>query len=211
MGSSRASSRVTGRGTLSSKFLSKRIPVEHIESPRWSKGCQFDLTIRQIYPVTDHRTRPTSEQEARGPVSAPLTSESIVKRVTSTLGGENEIEILSSSEVLKERPNLPTRARSCDRYAEWVWRNRLKIILRNYARTVDHVTDAARVNIDHLLRRVPKAAMATFRALKAVESIEAAAVYDRDGSIFAKYARTDVRNFRPPQILAKEIIDATRS
>ncbi|MGY8736334.1 MAG: hypothetical protein ACKVIW_02310 [bacterium] len=53
--------------------------------------------------------------------------------------------------------------------------------------------------------------MATLRALKAVESIEAAVVYDRDGSIFAKYVRTDVRNFRPPQILAKEIVEATRS
>jgi hypothetical protein len=134
-----------------------------------------------------------------------------VKRVTSTLGGENEIEILSSSEVLKERPSLPTRARSCDRYADWVWRNRLKIILGNYARTAEHVTDAANVNIDHLPRRVPKAAMRTLRALKAVESIEAAVVYDRDGSAFAEYVRIDVRIFRPPQTLAKEIVEATRS
>ena len=81
----------------------------------------------------------------------------------------------------------------------------------NYARTVDHVIDAARVNIDHLPRRVPKAAMATLRVLKTVESIEAAVVYDRDGSAFAEYVRIDVRIFRPPQTLAKEIVEATRS
>lgn len=47
-------------------------------------------------------------------------------------------------------------------------------------------------------------AMETLRALKSVESIEAAIVYDREGSIFAQYVRSDIEHFRPPQTLPFE-------
>ena len=49
-----------------------------------------------------------------------------------------------------------------------------------------------------------QAAMETLRALKAVDSIEAAVVYDGDGRIFAKYVRSDVEGFRPPRELSFE-------
>ena len=49
-----------------------------------------------------------------------------------------------------------------------------------------------------------ESAMETIRALKAVESIEAAVIYDREGNIFAKYVRADVKDFRPPQTLSFE-------
>ncbi len=47
-------------------------------------------------------------------------------------------------------------------------------------------------------------AVETLRALKSVESIEAAIVYDRTGEIFARYVRSDVERFHPPQTLAFE-------
>lgn len=46
-----------------------------------------------------------------------------------------------------------------------------------------------------------RSAIETLRALKAVESIEAAVVYDGDGRVFAKYVRADVQSFRPPREL----------
>ncbi len=49
-----------------------------------------------------------------------------------------------------------------------------------------------------------QAATETIRALKAVESIEAAVVYDGDGRVFAKYVRADVEGFRPPRELSFE-------
>jgi len=49
-----------------------------------------------------------------------------------------------------------------------------------------------------------QAAMETLRALKAVESIEAAVVYDGDGRVFAQYVRADVQGFRPPRELSYE-------
>ncbi|MCR9094102.1 MAG: methyl-accepting chemotaxis protein [bacterium] len=49
-----------------------------------------------------------------------------------------------------------------------------------------------------------QAAMETLRALKAVESIEAAVVYDGDGRVFAKYVRADIEGFRPPRDLSYE-------
>ncbi len=47
-------------------------------------------------------------------------------------------------------------------------------------------------------------ALETLRALKSVESIEAAIVYDRAGAVFAKYVRADIDHFRPPQELPFE-------
>ncbi|CAM9568112.1 unnamed protein product [Discosporangium mesarthrocarpum] len=49
-----------------------------------------------------------------------------------------------------------------------------------------------------------QAAMDTLGALKAVESVEAAVVYDADGGVFAKYVRTGVEGFRPPSELSYE-------
>lgn len=49
-----------------------------------------------------------------------------------------------------------------------------------------------------------QAAMETLRALKSVESIVAAVVYDADGHVFAKYVRADIEHFRPPRNLPFE-------
>ena len=49
-----------------------------------------------------------------------------------------------------------------------------------------------------------QAATETLRALKAVESIEAALVYDGDGRIFAQYVRADIEGFRAPRELSFE-------
>ncbi len=49
-----------------------------------------------------------------------------------------------------------------------------------------------------------QAAMETLRALKAVDSIEAAVVYDAEGRVFAKYVRTGIQGFRPPGELSYE-------
>lgn len=48
------------------------------------------------------------------------------------------------------------------------------------------------------------AASETLRALKAVESIEAAVVYDAAGEVFAQYVRADVEGFRAPRELVFE-------
>lgn len=42
----------------------------------------------------------------------------------------------------------------------------------------------------------------TLAALKAVESIEGAVVYDRSGEVFAKYVRADIDDFMPPSDLS---------
>ena len=47
-----------------------------------------------------------------------------------------------------------------------------------------------------------KAAVDTLNALRAVESIEAAVVYDAEGKIFAQYVRSDIDGFRPPRELS---------
>jgi len=49
-----------------------------------------------------------------------------------------------------------------------------------------------------------QAAIETLRALKAVESISAAVVYNSEGNVFAKYVRSDVQGFRPPRELSFE-------
>lgn len=49
-----------------------------------------------------------------------------------------------------------------------------------------------------------QAATDTLRALKTVESIEGAVVYDADGHVFAKYVRGDIEGFRPPRELSFE-------
>jgi len=49
-----------------------------------------------------------------------------------------------------------------------------------------------------------QAAIETLRALKSVESITAAVVYNSEGNVFAKYVRSDVQGFRPPRELSFE-------